>query len=155
MITLIAAFDENRVIGRDDTLPWHLPEDFKHFKATTLDHPIVMGRKTYDSLPRRPLPRRRNLVVSRSPSIEGAEVFSNVEAALAAGLDTSDEVFVIGGQSIYEQTIDIAQRMIITHVYGRHDGNYWFPEISQRWHEASVISETADFRIVEYLITGS
>jgi dihydrofolate reductase len=150
MITLIAAIDDNRLIGKDDTLPWHIPADFKHFKAVTLGHPIVMGRKTYDSLPKRPLPGRSNLVVSRRPSPDGLTVFDTIEAALAEGRRESDEVFVIGGQSIYEQTIGIADRLLVTHVDGSFEGNYWFPEIGTRWGEPTILQIGDGFRIADY-----
>lgn len=155
MITLIAAIDENRLIGKDNTLPWHIPADFKHFKETTLGHPIVMGRKTYDSLPRRPLPGRSNLVVSRSPSPDGVPTFATIQEAIDQGLRESPEVFVIGGQSIYEQTISIADRLLITHVDGIHEGNYWFPVIDARWEESRLLQQGDGFAIREYLVRGS
>jgi dihydrofolate reductase len=152
MITLIAAIDDNRLIGHDDKLPWHIPADFKHFKETTLGHPIVMGRKTYDSLPRRPLPGRTNLVVTRSGHVEGAKSFTDIAEAISEGLRESTEVFIIGGQSIYEQTIGIANRLLITHVDGTFEGNYWFPEIdSNEWVEARLLQTGEGFRMVEYL----
>lgn len=155
MITLIAAIDDNWLIGHDDKLPWHIPADFKHFKETTLGHPIVMGRKTYDSLPKRPLPGRTNLVVTRAPSIEGVRAFASIEEAIAEGLRESGEVFVIGGQSIYEQTILTADRLLITHVDGSFEGNYWFPVIDPlRWEESRTLQEGDGFRIKEYLARG-
>ena len=155
MITLIAAIDENRLIGKDNTLPWHIPADFKHFKETTLGHPIVMGRKTYGSLPKRPLPGRSNLVVSRQPSVDGVKTFLTIREALDEGLSESSEVFVIGGQSIYEQTINDADKLLITHVDGTHEGNYWFPVIDpSRWEESRVLQEGDGFRIVEYRLRG-
>lgn len=155
MITLIAAIDDNRLIGHDDKLPWHIPADFKHFKETTLGHPIVMGRKTYDSLPKRPLPGRTNLVVTRAPSIEGVRAFSTIQEALDEGLRESPEVFVIGGQSIYEQTILTADRLLITHVDGSFEGNYWFPIIDpSRWEESRTLQKGDGFSIREYLVRG-
>lgn len=155
MITLIAAIDDNRLIGHDDKLPWHIPADFKHFKETTLGHPIVMGRKTYDSLPKRPLPGRTNLVVTRAPSIEGVRAFSTIQEALDEGLRESPEVFVIGGQSIYEQTILTADRLLITHVDGSFEGNYWFPIIDPaRWEESRTLQKGDGFSIREYLVRG-
>lgn len=152
MITLIAAMDENRLIGRGNALPWHIPEDFRHFKEITMGHPIIMGRKTYESLPRRPLPGRQNIVVSRSASIDGVSTFSTLHGAILKGLDHHSQVFVIGGQSIYEQSINFCHRLVITHVDGSFDGDYWFPEIDmQRWN-GTVLKTGNGFKIMEYLI---
>lgn len=150
MITLIAAMDKNNLIGRDDTIPWHIPADFQHFKATTLGHPIVMGRKTYESLPRRPLPGRRNIVVSRGDGISGVEVYDDLNVAIEAA-STDGEVFVIGGQSIYEQTILFADKLLITHINGEYEGNAWFPVIDPTiWNKSRILSQTVDFNIAEY-----
>lgn len=154
MITLIAAIDENHLIGRDDTIPWHIPADFKHFKETTLGYPIVMGRKTYDSLPKRPLPGRANIVVSRSKEIDGAQVYPDVMSAIEAGLSLNETIFIIGGQSIYEQTIDLADRLLITHIDGGYLGNYWFPRIGARWKAPTTLVEGDGFRIKEYFPVG-
>ena len=148
MIYLIVAMDPNRVIGKDNTLPWHLPEDLKHFKATTLGHPIVMGKNTWNSLPIQPLPKRTNIVITRNP-IEGVQCFDNVDQALFYAQTLSDKVFVIGGQSIYEQTLNKADRLLITHVTKSYDGDCFFPDFYDRWLPSSV--ETHDnFLIVEY-----
>lgn len=149
MITLIAAIDADRVIGKDDTIPWHIPADFRHFKETTMGHPIIMGRKTYFSLPKRPLPGRENLVVTRGPEIEGVKNFPDIESAIDEGNRISNEVFVIGGQSIYEQTIEIADRLLITHVEGSHEGNYFFPVIAEQW-DPHILYEGEGYQIVEY-----
>ena len=116
-LALIAAMARNRVIGRDNAMPWHLPEDLRYFKATTLGKPIVMGRKTFDSLGR-PLPGRTNIVVSRQPDLrlEGAQVFASIDAALDAArqqaqADGVDEVMVIGGDNLYRQTLESADRI--------------------------------------------
>ena len=114
-IILIAAVAENGVIGRDNALPWRLKADLAHFKATTSGHPVLMGRKTWESLGR-PLPGRRNLVVTRDPaySASGAEVFVSPEAALAAAGAT--KVFVIGGAEIYRQLLGRADVLMLTEV---------------------------------------
>ncbi len=151
MITLIAAIDRGRVIGKDDTIPWHIPADFRHFKETTMGHPIIMGRKTYFSLPKRPLPGRENLVVTRGEEIAGVKNFPDIESAIDEGNRISKEVFVIGGQSIYEQTIEIADRLLITHVEGTHDGNFFFPAIGGQWNP-HILCEGEGFQIVEYLL---
>ncbi|MCE4555299.1 dihydrofolate reductase [Roseateles cellulosilyticus] len=116
-ITLVAAVARDGAIGRDNALLWHLPEDLARFKALTLGKPVVMGRKTWDSLPAkfRPLPGRRNLVVSRStPELPGAEVFTSLDAAL--GACTEPEVCIIGGAEIYALALPRASRLALTEV---------------------------------------
>lgn len=144
MLSLIAAMASNRVIGRDNTLPWHLPEDLKHFKATTLGKPVIMGRKTWESLGR-PLPGRRNLVISRNADYPaaGAEVFTSLSAALAACGDTP-ECFVIGGAELYRQALPLAQRLYLTEIDCTVAGDAHFPELPVGdWHESSRATHTS------------
>ena len=144
-ITLIAAMARNRVIGRDGELPWHLPADLKHFKRTTLGSPVLMGRKTWDSIGR-PLPGRRNLVLSRAePSLpEGVELFSDVETALNA-CEAEDELFVIGGAEIYRLFLPVAHRLILTEVDEEVEGDTLFPPFDEEsWHEVERIRHDAD-----------
>ncbi|MEO4046842.1 dihydrofolate reductase [Pseudomonas sp. CAU 1711] len=136
-LCLIAALADNRVIGRDNQLPWHLPADFKHFKAKTLGKPIIMGRKTWDSLGR-PLPGRLNLVVSRQPDLrlEGGEVFADLDAAIARAEQWAreqgvDELMLIGGAQLYEQGLARAERLYLTRVALQPEGDAWFPEFDQ------------------------
>ena len=139
-LCLIAALAENRVIGRDNQLPWHLPADLKHFKALTLGKPIIMGRKTWDSLGR-PLPGRLNLVVSRQPGLklEGAEVFASLEAALEraeawAQANGAEELMLIGGAQLYELGLAQAQRLYLTRVALSPEGDAYFPALnSAHW----------------------
>ncbi|WP_122221771.1 dihydrofolate reductase [Pseudomonas syringae group genomosp. 3] len=133
-LSLIAALGENRVIGVDNSMPWHLPGDFKYFKATTLGKPIIMGRKTWDSLGR-PLPGRLNLVVSRQTDLqlEGAEVFPSLDAAVVRAEQWAqeqgvDEVMLIGGAQLYAQGIAQADRLYLTRVALSPEGDAWFPE---------------------------
>lgn len=137
-ITLIVAVAKNRVIGRDNALPWRLPEDLKHFKAITLGHPIIMGRKTWASIGR-PLPGRTNIVVSRSPDRIAPEVTvvcSLQEAINAAAATGTDEVFVIGGAEIYRQALPLAHRLQLTEIDQDYPGDVFFPELDQReWIE--------------------
>ena len=143
-LALIAAMARNRVIGRDNAMPWHLPEDLRYFKATTLGKPIVMGRKTFDSLGR-PLPSRTNIVVSRQPdlTLEGAQVFASIDAALSAArqqaqADGVDEVMVIGGDNLYRQTLERADRIYLTRFDSEPEGDAWFPDFDeQAWTLAS------------------
>ncbi|RRV04944.1 dihydrofolate reductase [Pseudomonas sp. v388] len=143
-LSLIAALGENRVIGVDNSMPWHLPGDFKYFKATTLGKPIIMGRKTWDSLGR-PLPGRLNLVVSRQVDLqlEGAEVFSSLGAAVEraeqwATEQGADEVMLIGGAQLYTQALPQADRLYLTRVALSPEGDAWFPEFdAQQWTKVS------------------
>jgi dihydrofolate reductase len=132
-LSLIAALGENRVIGIDNSMPWHLPGDFKYFKATTLGKPIIMGRKTWDSLGR-PLPGRLNIVVSRQTDLvlEGAEVFPSLEAAVeraeAWALEQGvEELMLIGGAQLYAQGLEQADRLYLTRVALNPEGDAWFP----------------------------
>ena len=136
-LSLIAALGENRVIGVDNSMPWHLPADFKYFKATTLGKPIIMGRKTWDSLGR-PLPGRLNLVVSRQTDLqlEGAEVFASLDAAVEraqawAKEQGVSEVMLIGGAQLYTQALADADRLYLTRVGLSPQGDAWFPEFDQ------------------------
>ena len=136
-LCLIAALAQNRVIGRDNQLPWHLPADLKHFKAKTLGKPIIMGRKTWDSLGR-PLPGRLNLVVSRQAGLqlEGAEVFPSLEAAIVRADEWAreqgvDELMLIGGAQLYEQGLALAKRLYLTRVALQPEGDAWFPVFAE------------------------
>lgn len=155
-ITLIAAVARNGVIGRENTLPWRLKADLAHFKRSTLGHPIVMGRKTWESLGR-PLPGRRNLVVTRNARYvaEGAEVFTDPQAAIAAA--GADTVYVIGGAELYRQLLDQADRLVLTEVAADVEGDAHFPgfdrsafeEVAREAHTADTDNEH-DYAFVEY-----
>jgi len=141
-LSLIAAYAENRVIGIDNSMPWHLPGDFKYFKATTLGKPIIMGRKTWDSLGR-PLPGRLNIVVSRQPGLElaGAEVFASLEEALVRAEQWAreqgvEELMLIGGAQLYGQALEkgLVSRMYLTRVEMAPEGDAWFPAFdAEHW----------------------
>ena len=136
-VSLVAAVSANGVIGDQGRLPWHLPDDLKRFKALTLGHTIVMGRKTWQSIGRL-LPGRRNVIVSRDPDlrIEGAEVVSSVVSAIAIAAG-GEEVFVIGGGEIYQTTIDLADRLQLTEVALDVPGDAFFPDIDRaQWNES-------------------
>ncbi len=145
-LSLIVALAENRVIGLDNRMPWHLPGDFKYFKATTLGKPIIMGRKTWDSLGR-PLPGRLNLVVSRQPGLQldGAEVFASLEDAIVradqwAREQGVDELMLIGGAQLYAQGLEkgLVDRLYLTRVEMNPQGDAWFPEVDEGvWKKVS------------------
>jgi len=130
--------DQNRLIGAENGLPWHLPADFKHFKEVTLGKPVLMGRKTFESIGR-PLPDRKNIVISRSGfRADGVESVDSIDAGLELVAD-AEEVMIIGGANIYEQTISRAEKMYLTHVDASCEGDAWFPEIND--NDWSVIDQ--------------
>jgi dihydrofolate reductase len=136
-VTIYAAVAENGVIGREGGLPWRLSSDMKRFKATTMGNPIVMGRKTWESFPRKPLPGRLNIVISRDPAYraEGAEVVTSLKDALTLAtakgrcMAGAEEICIIGGGEIYEQAIGMADTLKLTHVLAAIDGDTLFPVI--------------------------
>ena len=157
-ITLIAAVARNGVIGAGNALPWRLPEDLKRFKALTLGHPIIMGRKTWDSLGR-PLPGRANIVVSRSADFDarGATRVGSFDAALeaAAAAAGSEEVFVIGGADFFRLAMPLAQRLQITEIDRDFAGDVHFPVVDRTvWRETARVSQPAgadfDYAFVTY-----
>ncbi|NTV69999.1 MAG: dihydrofolate reductase [Azonexaceae bacterium] len=140
-VVIIAAVAKNRVIGKDNQLIWNIPEDMAHFKALTSGHTVIMGRKTWESLPPRfrPLPGRRNIVISRQSDYPapGGEVADSLENALKLA-STADTVFIIGGEQIYAQAMALANRLEITEVDLEPEGDAWFPEISTvNWKKTS------------------
>jgi dihydrofolate reductase len=126
-LTLVAAMTPSRVIGLNGGIPWHLPEDMKHFRAVTTGHPIIMGRKTFDSIGK-PLPKRRNIVISRDASlkIEGTEVVGDLLSAL--NLTREESPRIIGGAQIYALAMPIATEMILTLLKAEHEGDTFFPK---------------------------
>jgi dihydrofolate reductase len=137
-LALIAAMARNRVIGNRGDLPWHEPEDLAHFKRTTSGHAVIMGRRTAESLKFRPLPKRRNLVVTRQQglSLPGFEVFTDLDAAIAAARLGDAEPFVIGGGEIYALALPQVTIMYLTVVDRDHDGDAFFPSFAESdWQE--------------------
>ncbi|MGP1676880.1 MAG: dihydrofolate reductase [Burkholderiales bacterium] len=135
-ICLIAALAANRVIGRNNALPWHLPADLKRFKALTMGHPVVMGRKTYESIGR-PLPGRHNLVITRSRGYgaPGCDVVHCLGAALAA-CRGAHEIFIIGGAELYRESLARAHRLEFTEIHAEFEGDATFPEYClAQWRE--------------------
>jgi dihydrofolate reductase len=135
---LIYARASNGVIGKDNGLPWHLPEDLAHFKRTTLGCPVIMGRKTWDSLPPkfRPLPGRANIVLSRDGewSAEGAQHATSVKGAMAL-CDPDSDAWVIGGAQIYAQALPLATSVVVTEIARPYEGDAFAPELGPEWVE--------------------
>jgi dihydrofolate reductase len=139
-INLIFARSRNGVIGRDGTLPWHLPEDLAHFRRLTMKHPVLMGRKTWDSLPPkfRPLPGRRNLVLTRDAawSAAGAERVGSLDEALRLCAEAS-ELWVIGGVAVFAAAMPLAHRLAVTEIDADFDGDVKAPEPGASWQAAA------------------
>ena len=144
-VSLIVAMARNRVIGINNTLPWHLPADLKHFKALTMGHHIVMGRKTYESIGK-PLPGRTSVVVTRNAdySVPSVVAVNSLEAAIAA-CGNDEEIFVIGGAELYSQVINLADRIYLTEIDANISGDAHFAEFDRMaWHETARTSHMAD-----------
>jgi dihydrofolate reductase len=142
--SLIAAVASNHVIGKDNDLIWYIPEDLKYFKRTTSGKPVVMGRKTFESIVDRigkPLPGRHNIIITRQAGYDGkgAEVIADISTALKAGAEAAeDEYFILGGAQIYAETINLCDRLYITEVHQDYEGDSYFPAIDKEiWQEAS------------------
>jgi dihydrofolate reductase len=129
-ISAIVATDQNFLIGKDNSMPWHLPADLRHFKQITTGHTIIMGRKTFESLPNGALPNRRNIVLSRNTKLQlkDAEVFSNPEMLLES-LENESEVFIIGGANIYETLFPVVSKLYLTRIHHSFEGDTYFPTI--------------------------
>jgi dihydrofolate reductase len=153
-ICLFVAIAENGVIGKDNAMPWRLSGDLQYLKRMTMGKPIIMGRKTWESFPRRPLPGRPNLVVTRDPGYDapGGEVFTSVEAALARGealceeLDI-DEIMILGGAEIYAATLAQATRIYLTQVHASPEGDTMFPDFDpSEWREVRNVRQPRNER---------
>ena len=144
MINIVVAKASNNVIGAKNDLIWHLPNDLKHFKSLTSGHPIIMGRKTFESVGR-PLPNRTNIVVTRDQNwnAEDIEIASSLQKAIEAAKKIDDDIYILGGGNIYKQAIEFTDVLYITEVHHEFDGDTYFPEIdSDEWEEV----EREDFK---------
>ncbi len=154
MLTLIAAIADNNVIGHENTIPWRIPEDMRRFKEATTGKTVLMGRKTWESLPEkyRPLPGRKNVVVTRQKNFlfpDGVFHFTSIEDALRAC--ANEDVMVIGGAEIYRQTMPLADALIITRVHQTVEGDVFFPEIDPQTWKESLREEHNGFTFIEYV----
>jgi dihydrofolate reductase len=151
-ISLIAAMDKNRVIGKNNDLPWHLPDDMKYFMQTTMGYPVIMGRKNFDSIPPkyRPLPGRMNIVLTRQSDFASTGIFvaHDAEHALAqAATDNPSEIFIIGGAEIYRLFISRADHLYLTEIDASVDGDTFFPSVNTAdWKETKRIHHPSDNR---------
>jgi dihydrofolate reductase len=147
----IVAMTPERVIGNAGTLPWHLPEDLAFFKRTTSGHPIIMGRKTYESIGR-PLPKRRNIVLTRDTtwSAPGVDVIHTLEDLDPLVRDEA-EVYIIGGAEIYAVFLPQVDELLITHIAAHHPGDTWFPAYENSFPHAESVEEYPDFQIRRHL----
>ena len=145
-LSLIVAMDENRLIGLNNSLPWHLPADLAYFKRTTMGKPVVMGRKTFESIGKS-LPGRRNIVITGNADYNapGCEIADSIEAAMSL-VHENDEVMLIGGASLYQQTIEGATKLYITRIHQSFEGDTWFPEFDlSDWKEVYREDFEADY----------
>jgi dihydrofolate reductase len=143
IISIIAAMTDNRVIGRDGAIPWDIPADRRHFRELTMGHPVIMGRKTFESIGR-PLPGRFNIILSRRGDFraEGCSVAKTLEDALLACAG-ADEVFICGGEELYQQALPLVERIFLTVIHQDYDGDLFFPPIPPDFAETER-SECAD-----------
>jgi dihydrofolate reductase len=157
-LALIVAVARDGVIGRDNAIPWNLPEDARRFRAVTMGHPVVMGRRTWDSLPERfrPLPGRRNVVVTRNPewSADGADRAGSLDEALAL-LEGAPQAFVIGGAELYAEALARADELVVTEIDAEVEGDVYFPpwdrsEFRETFREAHVSEDGVAFAFVTY-----
>lgn len=152
IISVIAAADENNAIGKSGAMPWELPDEKEHFRAVTKGKPVIMGRKTWESLPegRRPIPDRRNIVVTRKQGYvaPGADIVPGVDEALRLASVTSDEAFIIGGSELYAYGLEIADRLYFTRVHTEtEDADAFFPGMNfLDWRETERVEHPADAR---------
>lgn len=150
IISMIAAMGTNRAIGKDNDIPWHLPDDFQYFKQTTEGHHVIMGRKNFESLPPRfrPLPNRPNVVITRKDffDAEGSQVVNSLEEALQIAHENKEpEAFIIGGGQIYQMGLEVADKIYLTEIDGSFDGDTFFPEFDhQLWKETSRLHHPVD-----------
>ncbi|MCB9191112.1 MAG: dihydrofolate reductase [Flavobacteriales bacterium] len=145
MISMIVAADENNVIGKDNQLIWHLPDDLKFFKRMTSGHAIIMGRHTFESVGK-PLPNRTNIIITRDKEYraEGCVVVNSLEAALDKAYEVDPDPFIVGGEQIYRLALPLANTVYLTRVHHEFVGDRHFPELGQEWQETESVPHQAD-----------
>lgn len=154
MISILVACDSNRLIGKNGDLPWHIPEDLKLFKKRTKGHCVVMGRNTWESIGKKPLPDRTNIIISKTLSFDRDEHFTckSLETALAMAEIAHQEVFIIGGAQIYKAALNLGwvDKIIVSKIKGEYEGDTYFPELGEEW-EAKLVSQHEQFDVWEYV----
>lgn len=149
-VIIIAAVAKNGVIGKNNKLPWDIPEELQHFRSITAGSTVLMGRKTFESVGR-PLPNRKNIIITRSAlSIPGVTVCASVEEGLEKAKAYNKDVFIIGGANIYEQTIPLADKLYISHIKKEYEGDTYFPEFDRAEWEVEKKKEYSEFTFVVY-----
>lgn len=150
-VSIIVAASENNVIGKDNAIPWHLPDDLKFFRKKTEGHPVIMGRKNFASIVAalgKPLPNRQNIVITRDTGFtaDGCEIVYSIEEAISlASHGPTEEIFIIGGGEIYKQAMQIADCIYLTRVHAEVDGDVLFPEIDpDEWEVIEMVEHSAD-----------
>jgi dihydrofolate reductase len=151
MINIIVAMDKNRVIGKDNKLPWHISDDLKNFKKLTTGNTVIMGRRTFESIGK-PLPNRYNIVISTSLSpTNGVDICKSFDEAIMKAKSYGKDIFIIGGATVYEQGIQYADKMYISYVKKEYEGDAFFPEFDEKeWHAESK-QEFPEFELVTYV----
>ena len=139
MLHIIAAVAENNIIGSSNRLIWHISEDMKHFRELTSGHPVIMGRKTYESIGK-PLPNRFNIILSRDPRFQapGCACVASLKEAIAVASENDENYFVIGGGDVYRQALPEADTIYLTKIHRKYEGDTFFPEISDDWREIEI-----------------
>jgi len=146
LISLIVAMDKHRLIGRDNQLPWHLPQDLAYFKKVTMNHKIIMGRKTFESIGR-PLPGRENIIITRDStySQEGCTILHSIDEILKLSSRSNEELFVIGGAEIFKEILSVSDRLYITEIDDVFEGDTYFPDRKEtEWKKISIEKGTKD-----------
>ncbi len=146
MVTIVVAIGENRGIGSNNQMLWHLPKDLKHFKEITSGHPVIMGRKTFESIGK-PLPNRTNIVISRKSDWfeEGVLIVGSIKEAIKFAKKIDEDIFIIGGGNIYKQTMDITDKIELTTVQANIEADTFFPEIDEKiWKKVSQVCHEKD-----------
>jgi dihydrofolate reductase len=153
---IIAAIADNGIIGSKGTMPWHIKEEFKHFKETTLGFPVVMGRKTFQSF-EKPLKGRLNIIITRDKNykadFEEVKVFYSINEAVDYCRETvkPEKLFIIGGSEIYKQALDFTDRLIISHLHKSYNGDTYFPPIEEKVWKIQTIDKREEFDIINYI----
>jgi len=151
MINIIVAMDKNRVIGKNNQLPWHISDELKNFKKFTTGNTILMGRKTFESIGR-PLPNRNNVVISTSlQPTEGIDVCKNIEEGITKAKSYGKDIFIIGGAQIYKQMLPLVEKMYISYIKKEYDGDVFFPEFDENEWQIESRQDFPEFELVIYV----